>query len=232
MNIKLIEVGKKGSSFTFPALPESIRGSLGAKYQSFDIISKGTVKVPKGTDVTTIRWDGEFFGKSKKKEPIVQKKNYQTPEKCIKQLRKWQKDGTVLNLIVSKTWINIDVTISSFTPEVYGAFGNVKYSIEFAQAKDLKIYTVKELKKSNSKKKKNKTKSRNGSSSKTKKKSYTVVSGDTLWGIAAKHCGGGKNWTKLYNANKKTIEACAKKHGKASSDHGHWIWPGEVLQLV
>ena len=41
-----------GKTFTFPANPESISGTLGAKYQSFDIISKGTVKVPKGTDVS------------------------------------------------------------------------------------------------------------------------------------------------------------------------------------
>lgn len=36
-----------GKTFTFPANPESISGTLGAKYQSFDIISKGTVKVPR-----------------------------------------------------------------------------------------------------------------------------------------------------------------------------------------
>lgn len=49
-----------GKTFTFPANPESISGTLGAKYQSFDIISKGTVKVPKGTDVSEIKWSGEF----------------------------------------------------------------------------------------------------------------------------------------------------------------------------
>ena len=57
--IRLSEVG--GSRFfTFPANPETISGTLAAKYQSFDIISKGTVKVPKGTDVTEIKWSGEF----------------------------------------------------------------------------------------------------------------------------------------------------------------------------
>lgn len=53
MDIKLIPV-EKGSKFTFPALPEKVQGKYAAKYQSFDIISLGTVKVPKGTDVSEL----------------------------------------------------------------------------------------------------------------------------------------------------------------------------------
>ena len=59
MNIRLIPAGS-GSKFTFPALPEKVQGKYGAKYQSFDIISQGTVKVPKGTDVA------EFFSESQR----------------------------------------------------------------------------------------------------------------------------------------------------------------------
>lgn len=62
-------------------------------------------------------------------------------------------------------------------------------------------------------------------------KSYTVKSGDTLWGIAKKYYSNGAQWSKIYNANKSTIEAEAKKHGKASSSNGHWIWPGEKLVI-
>ena len=72
MNIKLIPAGG-GSRFTFPALPEKIQGKYGARYQTFDILSKGTVKVPKGTDAAEFSWDGVFFGKSKRREPIVKK---------------------------------------------------------------------------------------------------------------------------------------------------------------
>ena len=143
--IRLSEVG--GSRFfTFPANPETISGTLAAKYQSFDIISKGTVKVPKGTDVTEIKWNGEFFGSVKRYESIVLTQYYMPPNLCGETLREWQESGQVLNLIVTDTWINLDVTISSFSPEVYGAYGNVKYSITFTQAKDLKIYTTDELK--------------------------------------------------------------------------------------
>lgn len=58
---------------------------------------------------------------------------------------------------------------------------------------------------------------------------YNVVSGDTLSGIAArKHL---SSWTALYELNAATIESAARAHGRTSSDHGHWIYPGTVLRL-
>ena len=58
---------------------------------------------------------------------------------------------------------------------------------------------------------------------------YTVVKGDTLWAIAKKYLGEGSRYTVIYDANKDVIEATARAHGKPDSDHGHWIWAGEVL---
>ena len=152
------------------------------------------------------------------------------PKECVKLLTEYMEKETVLNLIITETWINVDVTISSFQPVSYGAYGNIKYSITLALKRDLKIYTTNELKISAYVKK---TKPRNDSGAAPSKSgsSYTVVSGDTLWGIAAKKLGSGAKWTKIYNANSSTIEQWAKKHGKSSSDHGHWIYPGEVLTI-
>lgn len=61
--------------------------------------------------------------------------------------------------------------------------------------------------------------------------SYVVVSGDTLWGIAKNFYGSGMKYSLIYDANQEAIEAAAKEHGKSSSDHGHWIWPGQVLVI-
>lgn len=228
MNIKLIPAGG-GSKFTFPALPEKVQGKYGAKYQSFEIISQGTVKVPKGTDVAEFSWDGVFFGSSKRKEPIVKKNSWKKPNECVKILNDFMKNETVLNLIVTETWINVDVTISSFQPRPVGAYGNVEYSITFVQKKPLQIYATNELQIAEFVKK---TKPRNDSGDTSGGgNTYTVVSGDTLWGIATKRLGSGSKWTSIYDANAGTIEEEAKKHGKASSDHGHWIWPGEVLTI-
>lgn len=58
---------------------------------------------------------------------------------------------------------------------------------------------------------------------------YTVVSGDTLWGISRKFYGTGTKYNIIYEANADLIESTAKAHGKNSSDNGHWIWPGETF---
>lgn len=228
MDIKLIPVGS-GQKFTFPALPEKLRGKYGTKYQNFDIISQGTVKVPWGTDVAEISWDGVFFGRSKRHEAIVREGYWQEPNECVRILRNYMQEGTVLNLIVTETWINLDVTISSFTAAPVGAYGNIEYSVTFAQKKPLRIYDTKELQIAAFSRL---TKPRNDGAGGGNNGVYVVRSGDTLSGIAARKCGGAKNWIKLYEANAGIIEATAKARGKASSDHGHWIFPGETLQLV
>jgi nucleoid-associated protein YgaU len=229
MDIKLIPVDT-GQRFTFPSLPEKITAKYGAKYQSFDIISQGTVKVPKGTDADEFTWNHVFFGPSKKNEPICKKDSYQEPDACVNIIKEYMTNETVLNLIVTDTWINVDVTVSSFEASPVGAFGNVEYSITLTRKKPLQIYSTNELKIAAFVKK---TKSRTSSnSSNSSSGTYTVVSGDTLSGIASRKCGGASKWPSLYSANSSVIEAAAKKHGKSSSDHGHWIYPGTTLQLV
>lgn len=232
INIKLVTVGRRKKKFTFPSLPEKITYKNSSKYQSFDIISKGAVKVPRGTDVAEVSWEGEFFGKSKKNEAVVKKKAWKKPSECVKTLKKYMESGTVLNLIISGTWINIDATISSFQAVAYGAYGNIRYSITFAEKKALKIYTTDELKIKDARPRANiKPRNEPEQVQDAASASYVVKSGDTLWGISQAYYGTGSQWTKIYDANTGTIEAVAQQHGRASSDHGHWIYPGTSLSV-
>lgn len=226
IDIVLMPIGG-GVGFAFPAIPENVKGVYSANYQSFDIISRGTVKVPKGTSVTEFSWEGEFFGWKKQNESVVRKHRWWEPIECVKILRNWMENGTSLNLVISHTWVNADVTISSFQTTAYGAFGNIKYSIKFSVIKDLKIYTTDELHIATFVKKIIERVDPPAPPVNT----YTVVQGDTLWGIATRMLGGGANWTALYDANADTIESTAWAHGMSGSDHGHWIWPGEVLVI-
>lgn len=227
MDIKLIPAGS-GIRFTFPSLPDKISGRKEAKLQSFDIISQGTVKVPRGTGAMEISWSGEFFGRSKRNEAIVKSAYWMEPVECVNIINGYIRDETVLNLIVTESWINLDVVISLFRPVAYGAYGNIKYDITFVEKKSLEIFTTNEMGITGMKK----TRERNDLSVSQAGGSYTVVSGDTLRGIAAKYCGGFANWTKLYDANAAVIEETARRRGMSNSDRGHWIFPGEVLTLV
>lgn len=62
---------------------------------------------------------------------------------------------------------------------------------------------------------------------------YTVVSGDTLWGIAARRYGDPLRWRDIYAANKAYIDAQAISHGKDPTypGPGWWIFPGMTLTL-
>ncbi|MFE7958487.1 alpha/beta fold hydrolase [Streptomyces sp. NPDC057413] len=60
---------------------------------------------------------------------------------------------------------------------------------------------------------------------------HTVADGNTLWDIARQTLGSALRWDSVYALNEKTIEDAAHRHGYASSDRGHWIFPGTVLAL-
>lgn len=220
-----------GEVFVFPALPEKIDVKTGAKYQTFDILSKGEIKIPRGRDSVSVTWSHVFFGKKKRNEAVVETDHWREPKECVKLLKRWMNNGEELNLIVSGGGINLDVTISSFQYTQYGAFGNIKYTIVFDEVRPLKVYTTKEKKIQPKKKTKSRSAKKTKQSAGKKKNTYTVVKGDTLWGISKRFLGSGSDWIKLYDKNKNVIESAAKAHGKSSSDHGRWIWAGTVLTI-
>lgn len=206
-------------------MPQEISTSSDTNYQTYSLLNRGSVRIPKGVEPEQISWSGEFFGKAKRKEAIVIKNKWMAPQKCKKILKRWQRKKTILTLIITEMGVNIDVTISNFDTTAYGAYGNLQYSISFEKSEPLRVYTVSEKKSGTGKKK---TTER---SSAKKSKSYTVKSGDNLWNISKRMYGSGSKWKIIYNANKNTIESTAKKHGKKNSDYGHWIYPGTKLTI-
>lgn len=217
MEIILTDLTNK-STFKFPSLPERISKNGSAEYKSYDTISLGTVKIPRGTGVKSISWNGVFFGKAKKKEKIIQK--WIAPKDCKTKLEKWRDKGTVLNLLVSGTNINCHVTIDSFDGEENGAFGNFDYFISFIIKKDLKVFTINE-----------KMKKPINRPPKGFLVIYAIKKGDTLWRIAQSKLNNSSRLAEIYELNKEQLEETAKKNGRKDSANGSYIYPGVKIKL-
>ncbi len=60
---------------------------------------------------------------------------------------------------------------------------------------------------------------------------YTVVKGDTLWGIAKKKLNNASRSTEIYEKNAAVIEQAAKAHHQKDSQKGRYLYPGTLLVL-
>lgn len=210
-----------------PILPEKINFHRGeAMCVATEIMGLGEVAVPTGTELTPYSWESEFPGELQKNDPRI-RGSWNDPKTYHNILVDWHKNGTELTLLVTGYPINDDVYLAKYEPSGVGAFGSIAYEIGFIEARKITITSTKlEQKKAS-------TPSNETKRAVTKSASYTIKSGDTLWGIAAmsKHYGNGAKWKTIYDANKDIIEQTAKKYGRSSSNNGWWIYPGVTLTI-
>lgn len=56
-----------------------------------------------------------------------------------------------------------------------------------------------------------------------------VVKGDTLWGLAERHTGSGKNWRDVYKYNAVALADTGRAPSRIGPD---FIWPGDQIAVV
>lgn len=221
--ICIFDVGK-GRHLRFPSLPEKISFASGSKYATYNILDLGEASFPSGRGCKTVEWSGVLYGEAFKNNKLIVQK-WKDPEEVQRLFSEWVEDGTKLKLVISGTPINMDVTLADYKVEYSGAFGNYTYSVSFTEYRDLSVTVVKKSTVTTT------TQPETKRNTKPASTTYTIKSGDTLWAIAYSHYKSGTKSTVIYNANKDVIEAAAKKHGRKSSENGHWIYPGTVLTI-
>jgi len=213
--------GKREMRIPWP--PEKIDvESGGTVYASYDIMNRGPVEVPTGVGLSGYKWSSAFPGERRSNAGIW-RGTFQPPENYHKLLEDWRAKGTPLVLLVTGYPINVDVTLADYTFDTESGFGDINYTVTFHEHREIAV---------SAKKVSSATSKRTTQDVTT----YTVKSGDTLWGIAEKLLGGGAKWKTIYNANKSIIKSTAIKRWKAAGinrddQNGHWIFPGTVLSI-
>ena len=241
----------------FPITPEELDIKSGSKNKTVTLISEGEVNILKSPSLTEIDFEARF---PMRKYPYAREfKEFQSYFDIFEKLKEEKKSFRFIVARTtpggSRTWdTNLLVSLEELsTKESVDEGDDVIVSFTLKQYKE---YGIKILPKpivdnggssgdngseggegtssansTTSTTTSTSTESRDTSTKKTSSSTYTVKSGDTLWGIAKKFYGNGAKWTTIYNANKSVIENAAKKHGKSSSSNGHWIYPGTKLTI-
>lgn len=147
--------------------------------------------------------------------PFCQYSPVPSPKECTDIIEKWMLSGKPIRYIVTGA-INTECTIESFQYGAHDGTGDVYFSLEL---KEYRVISTKTTAASTN------TKSIMSVATaqvtrpveKVTPKTYTVKSGDTLWGIAKKELGDGSQYS--YLATKNGIK------------NPNLIYPGQVLQL-
>lgn len=223
MQVDIYVREKSGSrEIRFPWLPDKIDiDSGGTVMASYDILDKGPVQTPTGSGLISYSWEGVFPGQSRG-TTAMQRGTWKAPKQYHTILEDWRTKGTILCITVTGYPINKDVLLEEYTASATGGFGDMEYSLKFTEYRSMTISSTQDTSSSDSSKR---------TETQSSTTSYTIKTGDTLWGISQKFLNAGKDWQKIYDANKEIIESTAKKYGKSSSNNGWWIYPGVTIKI-
>lgn len=203
-----------------PWLPkEIIFNRNGTRMLEYDIMDVGKVNIPSGSNLGTFSWESYLPGEGHKDLPFL-RGSWQNPKKIQTILSEWSEYETPLRLLITGTPINHDVYLTDYNVKYESGYGDYKYDIEFERRRDIKIVSTKiEAPKvivTNTPKTSN-------------HETYTIQTGDTLWGIARRFLGSGTRYPEIYNLNKTIIDDTAIRRGM--SPGGHWIFTGTVIKI-
>lgn len=130
------------------------------------------------------------------------------PGKYISMLEEWKTAKAVVRLIITDMKINLAMLIDELAYSMREGDDDIYYTITLSEYRTLNVPAVQ----SSTRVRSNGLLERPAPAS---AKTHTVVSGDTLWGIAKQNYGSGSSYPKIYGANSGIIEASAKKDRKS-----------------
>jgi len=189
-----------GDYMTFPMLPEAITVECGTRFQSYDIMNVGEIKMPLGEELTRFSWKCKIPGKKRQIKNvggsflnpfIIVEKDPHAMEVWFSYLRN---SNIKCRLLITETPVNHNVYLEDYKMTYSGGYGDYECDISFIHAKELKVLTEGISKDLGT--------NRNVRPSKNSVDSYTVKSGDTLWGIAQKYLGKGSRYNEIAKLNK------------------------------
>lgn len=194
-----------GNFMTFPMLPEEIQVECGTRFQSYDIMNVGEIKLPLGEELTRFSWNCKIPGE---KRQLKNGNSFVNPYIIVghgnpKKVQEWfsylRYHGIKCKLLVTETPINHTVYLENYIMTYSGGYGDYDCDISFVHAKELKVVTESQ---STAETAKATVPTEQQRPSKPSESSYIVKSGDCLWDIAQSKLGSGSRYMEIAELNK------------------------------
>ena len=226
MNIIMInEMKTSGRSVIMPITPEKIEfKSNGTRFVTYNILDKGEVKKPQGSNLREVRWQSIFPGENHYLPYRIKEHVYRTPKQYQTILSEWRAYGTPLKLMITGTPIRMDVYLKDYSITYEGAFGDYGYTVDFIDNKDISVTSTLI----------SETAVSAAAATETEQQrpveefsTYTTVQGDTLWTVAQKFLGDGSRSGEIYNVNVDVL----KTQRPAATISSPLLPPGIVLRI-
>lgn len=199
----------EGKTYMLPTTPETITEKRSQANGKFNILKLGEIVIPSHNELKTYSFTAEF--PHSKTHYTNTNNSFKTVDFYIKLFEKVRNDKKPIRFIASNGItedINTLVLIESLEiEEKAGEEGDKYITFELVEYREFKKekQVVKEVKNATTTVLTVKDKPKEETNPKSIG-SYTIVRGDTLWGIAKKYYGDGAKWPKIYEANKDKIK--------------------------
>lgn len=200
-----------GEKLSLAWTPEKISVSCSGKFQSYNVIERGEVKIPRGMNLASVKWSAKLPGDSRCSYRFVNSSYWQEPKEIIRILEKWREDRAKLRLLVTQTSINQDVYLDDFSYDWEGGHGDANYSIAFVSARDMQVKTVKEVDDERATKQAEEEAALESRPTTPSPENVIATAGASLWSIAQGNYGDGLKWLDIYDLNKGKIGGIADK---------------------
>ncbi len=182
----------KSESFQLPIPPKEFDVKQGNMNQTVNVENIGEVNIIGKGKLAAITVSSFFPAQM---YPFCAYKDFPSPYKCVEMIEKWRKDTNPVRLIITKTDINLKCCIESFTYGENDGSGDVYYTIELKEYRDLNTPTESDSSQSSP------DTSRKREQTKETPKYYVVKPGDTLWTISQRTYGDGSKWKSIADKN-------------------------------
>lgn len=193
---------KYGSKkYKLPVNPEEIKRSRELNVETYQVLGTGEISIPSYYGLETFSFEAEF---PSQKYHYVKSGNFRDADYYEKMFRKAQKNLTPIRFIASNGMtddISVKVLVKSVeSVEKAGEEGDKYITLNLLEYKEASTRYV-AVATTTATVKQAETTTTQTNPAVTENKTYTVQSGDTLWGIAKSFYGNGAQYTKIVSAN-------------------------------